>query len=418
MKNVWNPSTPSRGVNKCMKLADLNLARALHEKGPIIGAPKGSQKDARMGTDDPAKYMRGGEWEAYREPQGVNSNAGKIAGGKKKGTTRTKNKKMSESVNDLMASAFWFNPYTDQTVPEQKWTTPRAQNGSHAMAAVADLDLDFPPGTEVSTENEQQILANAFEHGWIRGLNMDGHVVLQGGSKSHAKDAFRAVRPSMQALARAGASNKVTIGSTDGFSHSYVVESIQPSGAGDSNDMVARDGVGITMDLVVDTNKQNKGRHKMPGSEAPTKKVVKQVKKSLDNRPGNVSDINEAVEQILNEAIPRVMPRDYTADYELLDDKSEDVIGVAKIEHGVIEVLSVRNDLAEDFEGHIMSRLLSTIVRDADLADANLAIAMDNPGNLGQKRFLERFGFRETGGGILKRNAGSVTPPSVLTARL
>jgi hypothetical protein len=70
----------------------------LREKGPIIGAPKGSQKDSRLtpGTDDPSKYMRGGEWEAYTEPQGVSSDAGKIAGGKKKGTTKTKNKKISE----------------------------------------------------------------------------------------------------------------------------------------------------------------------------------------------------------------------------------------------------------------------------------------------------------------------------------
>ena len=70
----------------------------LREKGPIIGAPKGSQKDSRLppGTDEPSKYMRGGEWEAYTEPQGVSSDAGKIAGGKKKGTTKTKNKKISE----------------------------------------------------------------------------------------------------------------------------------------------------------------------------------------------------------------------------------------------------------------------------------------------------------------------------------
>ena len=275
-----------------MKLSDLT-----EKKGPIIGAPKGSQKDARMGTDDPSKYMRGGEWEAYREPQGINSPAGKIASGRKKGTTKTKNKKMSE-----------------------------------------------------------------------------GNVLT-------------------------------------------------PGGPGASGDLVPRDHHALTLSTVADTTKANRtSGAKMPGSEAPTKQVKKTVKKSHDNRPGNVSDINESIDsqvrEIVSEAIPRVKPRDYTADYELMDDKNEDVIGVARIEHGVIEILSVRNDLAEDFEGHIMSRLLSTIVRDADLANANLAIAMEDPANLGQKRFLERFGFRDVGKGVLKRNAGSVTPPSVLTARL
>ena len=270
-----------------MKLSDLIEKK----KGPIIGAPRGSQKDARMGTDDPAKYMRGGEWEAYREPQGVHSDAGKIAGGVKKGETRTKNKKTSESI--------------------------------------------------------------------------------------------------------------------------------QPGGPGTSGDLVPRDHHATTVAVFKDTQKPNRERSpSLPGADAPLKTVKRTVKKSLDDRPGNVSDINEQVEAILNEAIPKVMPRDYNAVYELLDDKNEDTIGVARIEHGVIEILSVRNDLAEDFEGHIMSRLLSTIVRDADLADANLAIAMDDPSNLGQKRFMERFGFRDVGKGILKRNAGSVTPPSVLTARL
>lgn len=262
--------------------------------GPIIGAPKGSQKDARLtpGTDEPSKYMRGGEWEAYREPQGVNSDAGKIAGGTKKGTTKTKNKKTSESV--------------------------------------------LPAG-----------------------------------------------------------------------------------GPGASGDLVPRDPHATTIAMVKDTAAANIDKApKIPGAEAPTKLVKKTVKKSLDNRPGNVSDINEQVERILSEAIPRVVPQDYSADYELRDDRDTDTIGVARISHGVIELLSVRNDIVEDFNGHIMSRLLTTIVRDADAANANLAIALDDPADQQHKRFMERFGFRTVGRNVMKRNAGSVTPPSVPTARL
>lgn len=166
--------------------------------------------------------------------------------------------------------------------------------------------------------------------------------------------------------------------------------------------------------MVKDTAAANiKKSPNLPGSEAPTKFVKKQIKKSLDNRPGNISDINEAVNKILAEAIPRVTPSDYSADYDLRDDENQESIGVASITHGVIELLSVRNDVIEDYNGHIMSRLLSTIVRDADAANAHLAIPLDNPDDLQHKRFLERFGFRAVGEGIMKRNAGSVTPPSV-----
>jgi hypothetical protein len=213
----------------------------------------------------------------------------------------------------------------------------------------------------------------------------------------------------------------VEVGGLDGFDHTFditsVSEGIQPSGPGSSNDMVPGAGDALTLSTIADTTKANRHKGpKLPGAEAPTKTVLKTVKKSLDDRPGAMNDIiDEQVESILREAVPRVMAPDYSADYELMDDRDEEVIGVASITHGVIEALSVRNDLAVNFEGHIMSRLMNTIIRDADNANANLAIAMTDPDNLRQKRFLERFGFRDTGRGILKRNAGSVTPPSVIS---
>jgi hypothetical protein len=198
-----------------------------------------------------------------------------------------------------------------------------------------------------------------------------------------------------------------------------VDEGFAPGGVGSSGDMVPREPHATTIAMVKDTLDPNiKKAPKLAGSEAPTKFVKKQIKKSLDNRPGNISDVTESVNKILAEAIPRVTPQDYSADYDLRDDKNQESIGAASITHGVIELLSVRNDVIEDYTGHIMSRLLSTIVRDADAANAHLAIPLDNPDDLQHKRFLERFGFREVGNGIMKRNAGSVTPPSVPTARL
>ena len=407
-----------------MKLSELTFLRLI-EKGPIIGAPKGSQKDARMGTDDPAKYMRGGEWEAYREPQGVNSDAGKIASGRKKGTTRTKNKKMSESEQSLYeilhaGTAFWFNPYTDQVVSEYMWTDP---GSSHSQAATTDLGIPELEGRQKQGTDDYEILGIAMEHGWIRGIQVEGRIVLQGGTQQHAMDAYEAIAPFIQKVTNdmGEITQAVEVGSLDGFDHTFIVEgNVLPAGGpGASGDLVPRDHHATTVAVFKDTTKHNRKKgEKMPGSDAPVKQVKANIKKSHDNRPGNVSDINEQVEKIVNESVPKVMHNPYDADYDLRDDKDQETIGVAKIEGGVITVLSVRNDLAEDFEGHIMSRLLGTIIRDADLANANLAIQLDDPSDQQHKRFMERFGFRETGNGIMKRNAGSVTPPSVPTTRL
>lgn len=351
----------------------------LREKGPVIGAPRGSQKDSRLspGTDDPSKYMRGGEWEAYREPQGVNSNAGKIAGGKTKGTTKTKNKKTSEGLGDM------FSPEAKELRRYKRDPDAALEDGNSFLNAAISVARD---GGNKKLEDKLSMVRMAF----LRHMNTGEYK----GALSMMNHAYT-------------------------LRSSLLPEGIQSGGPGVSGDMVPRDPHATTIAMVKDTLDPNiKKGPKLAGSEAPTKFVKKQIKKSLDNRPGNVSDINEAVNKILAEAIPRVIPQDYSADYDLRDDKNQESIGVASITHGVIELLSVRNDVVEDYNGHIMSRLLSTIVRDADAANAHLAIPLDDPNDLQQKRFLERFGFRAVGEGIMKRNAGSVTPPSVPTARL
>ena len=137
-----------------------------------------------------------------------------------------------------------------------------------------------------------------------------------------------------------------------------------------------------------------------PHHNAPTSFVKKQVQKlNTDSRP-------------LNEMVRHTLSNDFTADYEVKD--GEDLIGIGKVTSGKIEILSVKNDVkAESFSGNILSRLVGSIVRDADMANANLSIKLTNSEDIPMKRFLERFGFRGTSEGVLKRNAGSIHPPSV-----
>jgi citrate lyase synthetase len=110
--------------------------------------------------------------------------------------------------------------------------------------------------------------------------------------------------------------------------------------------------------------------------------------------------------------VRRPLSNDFNVDYEVKD--GEDLVAIGKVTGGKIEMLSVKNDIqSESFAGNILSRLVGTIVRDADMANANLSIKLTDSEDISMKRFLERFGFRETSEGILKRNAGSIHPPSV-----
>jgi hypothetical protein len=181
-------------------------------------------------------------------------------------------------------------------------------------------------------------------------------------------------------------------------------------GPGSSGDLVPRHRDATTINMVKDTNADTRKRTPMANNKAPIKQAKAKIAKSLTNTPGNTKAVNESV--------PRQKPREYNADYTLRDDRDTEDLGEARIRYGVIELLACRNDFLEDFNGHVMSRLMSTIVNDADLANANLAIQLDDPSDIQHKRFMERFGFRETENGIMKRNAGSVRPPSVPTVRL
>ena len=435
----------------------MKFSELTEKKGPIIGAPKGSQKDSRLspGTDDPSKYMRGGEWEAYKEPQGVNSNAGKIAGGKKKGTTKTKNKKISEnkSIEQFADQGLAENPsrqYVDQLMqravqnggmdPHLKGLyDPRGrfwiwdsedENVWHMEVESALVDrYDYPEfdewmaivGPDLKKEGvtRKQAVEYFEQDGGYIPIIISPMDKKKGGigkiwsGVPNALNAPAVKRALSESVRRVMVAEGIGI-NLSGMLAKLVDEGLQSGGPGVSGDLVPADRHATTIAMVKDTSDPNiKKAPKLAGSEAPTKFVKKQIKKSHDNRPGNISDISEAVNQIVNEAIPRVTPQDYSADYDLRDDKNQESIGVASITHGVIELLSVRNDVVEDYNGHIMSRLLSTIVRDADAANANLAIPLDDPNDLQHKRFLERFGFRGVGENIMKRNAGSVTPPSV-----
>lgn len=174
-------------------------------------------------------------------------------------------------------------------------------------------------------------------------------------------------------------------------------EGIQPHGEGSDNNPKPGVREPTTINMVKDTSSD------IEGSRAPSKLVKKTVKKSLSNTPGK-----------LNEAFTST----YDAEYELTDGPDGEVIGMATIEGGVITVLAIDDSAEENYNGHALSILLGNIVREADLANANLALRLEDENNLQHVRFLERFGFRKTDEDIMKRNAGSITPSTVPSAKI
>ncbi len=412
-----------------MKISDLT------EKGPVIGAPKGSQKDARLspGTDDPSKYMRGGEWEAYREPQGVNSPAGKIAGGVKKGTTRTKNKKTSESLEEYMGDGPGL-----MANPNKAYMKRLAQQAIRTSRLDPHIKgLYDPRGTfwvwdsmgeqvhhaEIEVELIERYGMPEFEDWWDI---IESDVTKEGYSAADMESMFDETGgfiPFLIDVDESGTLDNPWVAYPSALQQPAVRQAFTESlrrmfegpilpagGPGASGDLVPRHRDATTINMVKDKDTPTRERTPMANNKAPIKQAKSKVAKSLTNTPGNTKAVNESV--------PRQNPREYNADYTLRDDRDTEDLGEARVRYGVIELLAVRNDFAEDFNGHVMSRLMSTIVNDADLANANLAIQLDDPSDIQHKRFMERFGFRETENGIMKRNAGSVRPPSVPTARL
>ena len=128
---------------------------------------------------------------------------------------------------------------------------------------------------------------------------------------------------------------------------------------------------------------------------------------------GQELDIYMCERRSLEEMVRLPIRTKFNADYEVKD--GEKTVGMATVNDGVIEKLMINQDEADEtFKGQALSRTLGTIVRDADLQNANLAMQIVNLEDQDMKRYLERFGFRHVGNGVFKRTAGSITPPSVL----
>lgn len=142
-------------------------------------------------------------------------------------------------------------------------------------------------------------------------------------------------------------------------------------------------------------------------SAKPPKGQVRMNVKALSAR-GKPAKLNP---YRLDETIRSIINGTLNAEYEIVNE-DESAIGYAAVRDGVIENLDYDTDAKQDYRGHILSALLSQIVTEADLNRANLAIKV-NEMNGEIKNLLERFGFRRSGGTVMKRTYGAIRPTSV-----
>ncbi len=136
------------------------------------------------------------------------------------------------------------------------------------------------------------------------------------------------------------------------------------------------------------------------------RKVRKQVNKNIRKQQ---SDPN--FEDELNEMIRLPIFSLISGEYEVRN--GEQIAGFARVKDGVIEELTCASGAEEDYRGEVLTHLLNTIIEEADMQNSNLSLQLQNKDDDDMKRFLERFGFKHVGHGVMQRTAGAVRPPSV-----
>lgn len=109
----------------------------------------------------------------------------------------------------------------------------------------------------------------------------------------------------------------------------------------------------------------------------------------------------------ISEAIRRPIAGTLTQEYEVTE--GDEVVGRARVQEGVIDLLDFDTDAPVTYQCEILSAVLSLIVRDADRQSANLSIQIEDM-DLQIKYLFERFGFRHIGNGVMRRALGGIKP--------
>ena len=405
-------------------------------KGPHNTVKKGSQKRYKhpMATDDPEKYI--GKWETYDEPQGIGTKAAKKTMEDVSDAKTATQKTMEEGDMGPLFSRGFTNSSTGRGAvpPETEFDPKELPNplrpgkklpGSKAPGRQVSKTVNKSiknkvrrpnaPVTEV-TLNELFGGGAKYPYEWggdhLAGIDVNDDVSILVGFET-----------SLGALPSAPPGVNVGFGSitADGIPHQGIDR--------ESLGLSTKELIGIfntVIEIVQKWVEKNKpDRVYFIAVESMKGIYPKLLKMFVPSQEWTTSKGNATImgrnmdvyklerKDQVDEMVRLPIQTKFNADYEVKD--GERLVGQATVTDGVIEDLMINQDeTEEDFKGHALSVTLGTIIRDADLQGANLAMKIVDLEDQDMKRFLERFGFRHTGEGVFKRTAGSITPPSVI----
>lgn len=95
---------------------------------------------------------------------------------------------------------FWYHPDTDTLHLKRNWSNQEGMTGSnrkgtHSDAALTDLNIPTLAGYKNTGPDDFYVLEMTMIQGWVRGVNFDGNIILQGINEESAVKAFHALAP-------------------------------------------------------------------------------------------------------------------------------------------------------------------------------------------------------------------------------
>lgn len=376
------------------------------KKNPIKKRVQGSQKPNPMPVGKPEKYMGDAEWEQYNEPQGINSPAAKRV-------------MKTEGVEQVSSPAYGtreqvhVNPTPQMMMAMlDKFVDLNGIADDHDLYVWGVADVEHKDVIEQLGLNSKRIATFVFGDT----IRPHRHIIISSMSLGHrdkqlidqifkSNRNFRKVfgRFPVDTVAMDDAMAKWPSQRKPGFSD-RVSEELGPLGGfmapirGGDGKMAIPD----TAAIIDPGSFERIGKENKRQAQKTRKRINKNIKKQKAN-PNFEKELTEMIRMPIFSLI--------SGQYEVKN--GEHTVGYAHVKDGVIGELTCASNAGESYRGEVLTHLINTIIDEADLQNSNLSLQLKDKDDDDMKRFLERFGFKHVGHGVMQRTAGSVRPPSV-----
>lgn len=367
------------------------------KKNPIKKREQGSQKPNPNTPGNPKKYMGDAEWEQYNEPQGVNSPAAKRIM-KKESFSSMVDKEMKENFGGMDGDLGMMTPA--RMAPDKTFTDPITDPQSFEKIGNAKAPTKAVKRTVKKSyqdkDFEKELAESNIEFDnnveYLKSLGDQMQEVLRGtlsqiewASDKAKSSSLRAVKVREWLKSEEGKQRIINDWVKDGAPLPHI------DGMGDTYPSQGDQFMDWTRDYIHD-----------PRDEWERQQEIKNQ---------GPDAWGAYVKQYMAEMVRVPVYTLISGDYEVR--AKEKRMGHARVVDGVIAELICSDSDDESYRGEVLTNLLKTIIEEADLQNSPLSLQLADRDDEDMKRFLERFGFRAIGHGVMQRMAGAVSPPSV-----